>query len=194
MKTISARLGCVLILGVLLGACGSPTLRGTVIDPPFEAPDFVLTDQYGQPFQLSDQRGSVVLLFFGYTNCPDVCPTTLAIWRETYEALGEDANQVRFVYVTVDPERDTQERLATYLNAFSPDFFGLSGTADELDAVYKSYGVFHEKQPSPGGGDDYEVAHTSTAVVIDPEGQWRVNEPYGTPAEDLVNDIQALLK
>lgn len=179
---------------LLLAACGSPSYRGSVLDEPVTVPDFTLTDQYGQPFRLSDQRGKVVLLFFGYTSCPDVCPTTLGTWRKVHQALGQDAEQVRFVFVTVDPERDTAERLGLHVNAFNQDFVGLTGTPEELEVVYDLFGVVHEKDTSSGSALGYLVNHTATTFVIDPDGTWRLRETYGTEPEDYVHDIQQLLK
>jgi protein SCO1/2 len=161
---------------------------------PIPAPDFTLTDQHGQPFRLSDQRGHVVLLFFGYTHCPDVCPTTLATWKRVHEALGPDAERVRFVFITVDPERDTRERLQQHLAVFNPAFIGLTGTADELAAIYQAYGVFHEKAAASGSAAGYLVNHTASVYVIDPDGRWRLQFGFGTPAEDMVHDIRELLK
>jgi protein SCO1/2 len=177
----------------VLIACGSPSFRGSVLQDPVAVPDFALTDQDGQLFRLSDQRGQVVLLFFGYTSCPDVCPTTLGIWRKVHQALGDDANQVEFAFVTVDPERDTPERLGMHVHAFNPDFTGLTGTTEELEAVYDLFGVIREKDTSSGSALGYLVNHTATTFVIDAEGMWRLRETYGTEAEDYVHDIRQLL-
>lgn len=183
----------VVVLALFLGACGTPSFRGSVLDPPVAVPDFQLQDEHGQPFRLSDQQGRVVLLFFGYTSCPDVCPTTLASWRQVHEALGADAERVRFVFVTVDPERDTTERLALHVDAFHPDIIGLTGSQEELKAVYEIFDVFYEVDTSSQSALGYLVSHTATTFVIDPEGQWRLRESYGTLVEDLVHDIQQLL-
>ncbi len=182
-----------LLVGLLLSACGSRSFRGSPLDPPVDVPDFQLVDEHGQPFRLSDQRGRVVLLFFGYTSCPDVCPTTLATWRQVHESLGEDAESVRFVFVTVDPERDTAERLGMHVDAFQPDFVGLTGSQEELEAVYGIFDVFYEKDTSSQSALGYLVSHTATTFVIDPEGRWRLRESYGTLVEDLVHDIRQLL-
>ena len=185
-----------LLLTLLLCACGAsdPEYRSSVLEEPLAVPGFVLTDQYGEPFDLSQQRGYVVLLFFGYTNCPDVCPTTLATWRTVHEELGNNSDSVRFVFVTVDPERDSQERLGMHVNAFNPDFVGLSGTQEELEAVYDFFDVFYEKDTSSGSALGYLVNHTATTFVIDPEGSWRLRITYGTPVEDIVHDIRILLE
>lgn len=184
-----------LLVVVALAACGpsGPSFRGSVLNEPVSVPDFALTDQNGQTFRLSDQRGSAVLLFFGYTQCPDVCPTTLATWRQVHEALGDDAARVRFAFVTVDPERDTPERLGLHVNAFNPDFIGLTGTQEDLEAVYKVFDIIYEKDTSSGSAAGYLVNHTATAFLLGPEGQWRLREKYGTPAEDIAHDIQQLL-
>jgi len=110
-------IGACVLTSWALFACtaGTPSFRGTVLDPPQAVQDFTLTDQNGQPFRLSDQKGNVVLLLFGYTFCPDVCPTTLGTWKRVYEALGADAKNVRFVFVTVDPDCDKPERLKQHV-------------------------------------------------------------------------------
>jgi protein SCO1/2 len=177
-----------------LAACGSVSFRGTALEQPVAVPDFTLTDQHSQPFRLSDQRGYVVLLFFGYTACPDVCPTTLATWRNVHDDLGSRAQRVRFVFVTVDPERDTPERLGIHLNAFDPDFVGLTGTQEQLQAVYDIFGVYVEKQPVSGSAVGYLVSHTATTFVLDAAGNWRLVEGYGTDAADIVYDVRQLLK
>jgi protein SCO1/2 len=183
-----------LLLVLSLTACGGPSFRGSVLDEPVNVPDWTLTDENGDLFRLSDQRGNVVLLFFGYTSCPDVCPTTLATWRKIHEALGDDAQRVRFVFVTVDPERDTAERLGMHVHAFNPDFIGLTGTPEELEPVYRAFDVYHEKDTSSGSALGYLVNHTATTFVLDPQGQWRLRETYGTEAQDIVHDIQQLLE
>ena len=181
------------LLVVVLTACGAPTFKGTLLEEGVNVPDFTLTDQYGQPFQLSEQRGKVLLFFFGYTQCPDVCPTTLSIWRKVHEALGEDAGQVRFVFITVDPERDTAERLGLHVNAFNPDFVGLTGSKAELEAVYEVFDVYFEKDEQSGSAAGYLISHTATTFVVDQEGKYRLRESYGTEVEDIVHDIRQLL-
>ena len=183
-----------LLMVLSLATCDGPSFRGSVLEQPVNVPDWTLHDEHGDLFRLSDQRGNVVLLFFGYTSCPDVCPTTLATWRKIHEALGDDAQRVRFVFVTVDPERDTVERLGLHVNAFNPEFIGLTGTPEELDRVYQVFDVYHEKDASSGSALGYLVSHTATTFILDPEGRWRLRETYGTEAADIVHDIQQLLK
>ncbi|MFQ5857381.1 MAG: SCO family protein [Anaerolineae bacterium] len=188
----------IIALMIFLGftACGgaSPSFRGTELSPPPPAIDFTLTDQYGHAFRLSDQRGQVVLLFFGYTHCPDVCPTTLARWKQVSDALGDDAKRVRFVFVTVDPERDTPERLQQHLDIFNPDFVGLTGSPDEMEPIYRAYSIYHEKVAASDSALDYLVNHSGSVFLVDPQGRWRVSYSFGTPPDDIVHDIRELLR
>ena len=192
--------GVGLIIIVLVGwvsvACKptAPSFRGTVLDPPRPVQDFTLTDQNGQPFRLSDQRGRVVLLFFGYTHCPDVCPLTLSTWKKVHKALGREVDGVRFVFITVDPARDTPEWLKQHVEIFSSDFIGLTGEADELDLVYQTFGVFYEKDTTTDSAAGYLVSHTASTFVVDPDGQWRLRHAFETPVEDIVHDVKQLLK
>jgi protein SCO1/2 len=183
----------VLALWGLAACASSPSFRGTVLDPPKPIQDFALTDQNGGTFRLGDQQGNVVLLFFGYTFCPDVCPTTLGTWKRVHETLGADAQDVRFVFVTVDPERDTPERLKQHLEAFGSDFIGLTGSPEELQPVYQAFGVYFEKDAETESAAGYLVNHTASTFVIDPEGRWRLKFSFGASDEDIVHDIKQLL-
>jgi protein SCO1/2 len=191
--TLRTTLVCTL-LALALVACGGPSFRGSTLDEPVLVPDVGLTDQHGEEFRLSELRSNVVLLFFGYTQCPDVCPTTLITWRQVHRALGDDVDRVRFVFVTVDPERDTAEQLGMHVSAFNPDFIGLTGTPDDLEALYRVFDIFSEKVIASGSATGYLISHTATTFVVDLEGRWRLRESYGTPVEDLVNDIRLLLE
>jgi protein SCO1 len=167
--------------------------HGSVIDPPFPAKDFTLPNYAGDNFQLSQQHGKVVLLFFGYTSCPDVCPTTLATFKQLDERLGTQAKDAEVVFVTVDPARDTPAKLGEYLTLFSPDFIGLTDDPAALQVVYQEYGVYVEKQDT-GDPNNYGVAHTSSVFVIDPSGDLRLTFPYGMAVADMTSDVQQLLK
>ncbi len=126
MQRLIVRLFALLIL---LSACGTPyQYTGSVIEPPKPLTDWTIPDQHGQPFSLGDQRGKVMLLYFGYTNCPDFCPTMMGDWKQMREQLGSDAENVRFAMVSIDPERDTEQVLAQYLQRFDPTFIGLRPT------------------------------------------------------------------
>lgn len=135
-----------------------------------------------------------MLLFFGYTSCPDVCPTTLAAWKQVHAALGGDADRVRFVFVTVDPERDTPARLKRYLAIFSPEFVGLTGTQEALAATYRAYGVVREKVMPAGSATGYLVTHTARTFLVDPTGLLRLSYGFGTPAQDVIDDIRWMLR
>lgn len=194
-----ALLGIGVVFGLALVLAGwfifdqNYTYQGVLIDPPATATDFVLTDQNGEAFQLSDQRGNVVLIFFGYTHCPDVCPVTLSDFKKIKEQLGEGAESVRFVYITVDPERDTQERMKTYLENFDPGFIGLRADRETLEEVWQAYGVYQERK-DVGSAAGYLVDHTARVYLIDPQGNWRLNYPFGMETSKISTDIQHLLK
>lgn len=188
----------VLIAGVATAIfllSGPASFRGTTYGEPYPvAQEFELTRGNGSTFRLSEMRGKTVLLFFGYTSCPDVCPTTLAELKQALENLGgENAQQVRVVFVTVDPERDTPERVQEYVNHFNSDFIGLSGTISELVPVWQKYGVFREIVDGNSAAG-YIVNHTARVTLIDPEGNMRLSFAFETPVEDIVHDLKLLLK
>jgi protein SCO1/2 len=190
---LSRWLALVAFIALLLTACQSYQFNGTQYPDPRLAPDFELTATNGERFQLSDQQGQVVLMFFGYTSCPDVCPTTLAEAKRVLEGLGEDADRVKFVFITVDPERDTPEILGTYVAAFHPAILGLTGAPHELAAVRQAYGIFAEKEVLEGSATGYIVNHTARTFLVDPEGHLRLSYAYGTSPEDVLEDIRHLL-
>ena len=169
-------------------------LRGSVIEPAMPAAEIALTDQNGQPFRLADYRGKVVLLFFGYTYCPDVCPATMAELRAARAMLKpEDAARVQVVFITVDPARDTAASIQEYVARFDPAFLGLSGTEAELSAVWQAYGVFREIEQTDSVAG-YLVAHTSRVYVVDVNGNLSLSFAFGTPPDDVANDLRILLK
>ena len=172
-------------------AAEEANLKAGVFTPARDAPDFTLSGSDGAKLQLRDYRGKVVLLAFGFTSCPDVCPTTLAVLARARSQLGRDGNEVKVVYVTVDPERDDAKRMRKYLAAFDPTFIGGTGTADKLAAVRKEYGIAADKKPAGAG---YVVAHSSYTYLIDRAGKLRALMPYGHTAEDYVHDLRILLK
>jgi protein SCO1/2 len=155
--------------------------------------DFTLTDQTGQPFSLNSQRGKVVMLFFGYTMCPDVCPTTLSKLTSVTSKLGADRGRVKTVYVTVDPERDSPAVLKADLDLFDLDAVGLTGTREEIDKVVAMYGATYEITPTPSSAAKYSVAHSTTLYVIDAAGVVRREFPYEATADEIVAAIKPLL-
>jgi protein SCO1/2 len=185
-------LALALIASMALTACGKPQLRGGVLEPAALAPEMVLTDQTGRPFQLSSQQGKVVLLFFGYTSCPDVCPTTLAEMAHVARELGDQAAGVQVAFVSVDPN-DTPQKLAQYVKLFNPNFTGLTGSAIELQRAMKSFQVKAQRRDTPGSGVGYSIDHSAFTYVIDKQGRLRELITYGAPVEDVINDVQLLL-
>ena len=180
-----------LSLAAAVNAADDANLKAGVFTPARDAPDFTLSGSDGAKLQLRDYRGKVVLLAFGFTSCPDVCPTTLAVLARARSQLGRDGNEVKVVYVTVDPERDDAKRMRKYLAAFDPTFIGGTGTADKLAAVRKEYGIAADKKLAGAG---YVVAHSSYTYLIDRAGKLRALMPYGHTAEDYVHDLRILLK
>ncbi len=169
---------------------------GTVIQSPEPAYNFELTSAEG-PVRLSDFRGKWVLLFFGYTHCPDVCPTTLADLARVMELLGKDAEKLQVIMISVDPKRDTPERMAEYVRYFHPSFVGLTGTEDQIRDVATRYGIFYNyPEGTPDTG--YIVEHTASTLLINPEGYLKVIfpptfGPDGIAPEQMAADLKYLL-
>lgn len=170
-----------------------PVMKGSAIDPPAPMPDFTLQAADG-PVTLSQFTGKYVILYFGFTNCPDVCPTTLANLRDSLERLGADAEQFQVIFVSVDPARDTPELASAYAARFHPTFLGLSGTQEQVDVVTKGYGIFVQlNDPDPESGY-YSVDHTATTLVLNREGALALTWPYGLSPDDLLEDMKALVR
>lgn len=186
------RLSSTLILLGCLAACGNaPQFNATDVTGANFARDFKLTDHHGKQRSIADFRGKAVVLFFGFTHCPDVCPTTLAEFASMMKLLGDDARRVQVLFVTVDPERDTEALLAQYVAAFHPDFLGLRGDRDQTAATAREFKILYEKRA--GGGDGYTMDHSAGTYVYDPAGHLRLFASYGMGAEALAKDIRTLL-
>lgn len=164
----------------------SPSGMGSLVAKPHPLTDFTLTDANGQPFALSTLRGKPTLLFFGFTQCPDECPTTLAEFKGAKRALGADADKLQVVFVSVDPEHDTTAVIKSYLAAFDPSFIGLRGDDATLTRIAPEYDLIYQAHRLPSDSDT--VAHTATSFLIDAQGQLRVIYPYGVPASALAQD------
>jgi protein SCO1/2 len=186
MKRIAAAL---LALALPLAA-GAAALKSGEFSPPRVAPDFTLQGSTGKPVKLSDYRGKVVALGFGFTSCPAVCPTTLAELAAVKTKLGAQGKDFQVVYVTVDPARDKADRMHAYLTAFDPSFVGATGSEAQLAQVRKDYGVTAVKT---GGGPDYGFNHSSFVYLIDRSGRLRALSPYGRAVDDVVHDVRVLL-
>lgn len=198
-KILVAGIGTLLLLIAIITAVllfGKPDqFRGTYYIEPYPvAGEIDLARADGSVFKLSEERGGVVLLFFGYTSCPDVCPTTLAEMKLAVEALKPaEADQIKVVFVTVDPERDTPERAQEYVDHFSASFIGLSGDESDLTKVWSDYGIFREKVDSESA-TGYLVNHTARILMIDRNGDLRISFPYDAPVEDIIHDLKLILK
>ena len=190
MKLLSALLLCV---ALLLGGCSEPPLFvSTDLSKVDWGKDFNLTDHNGQPRRLADFRGKAVVMFFGYTQCPDVCPTTLANMREAMTLLGEDAKRVQMLFVTVDPARDTQELLSQYVPAFHPGFLGLYADEKGTAALAKDFKVFYAKQAGSTPAS-YSVDHSTGSYVFDAQGKLRLLLRHGETPANIAADLKLLL-
>ena len=185
-----AKLAFLLLAAALIAADGEG-LRAGVFDPPRAAPDFSLRGSDGARLELRRFRGKVVILQFGFSSCPKVCPTTLVSLAEARRKLGEDGEALQVVYVTVDPERDDVERLRKYLGGFDATFVGGTGTEEQLEAVRRDYGIVAARIRSD---PDYSFSHSSYTYLIDREGMLRALMPYGQPSDDYVHDVKVLLE
>jgi protein SCO1/2 len=185
-------LGCLMVMFASAAAVGadSSALKAGVFTPARLAPEFSIRGSNGQDLKLSQYRGKVVLLSFGYTTCTDVCPVTLAVLAQARRQLGASGDDVQVIYVTVDPERDDVPRMRQYLAAFDPSFMGGTGSAPQLAAVRKDYGISASRIPS---GDSYLMSHSSFVYLIDRSGKLRALMPFGHPATDYVHDLKLLL-
>lgn len=165
---------------------------GTLIQSPQPVSDFTLSGPQGSQVRLSNYRGKVILLFFGYTSCPDICPTTMRDLSIALDLLGRRSTQVQVILISVDPEKDTPQRLQAYLQLIDPRLLGLTGTPDQILQIATQYGVYFEKRPF-GDSGAYLVDHTSTTFLIDPQGYLKIVYPYGTSPQSLASDITYIL-
>ncbi len=161
---------------------------GMVVSNPRQIPDYPLVDMNGQPFKLSQLRGRSVLIFFGYTFCPDVCPLTLAELKQIKALLGPKATDVAVLYVSVDPERDTPEVLKRYIGAFDPDFLSATSDIETVRRFATEFGAAFEKQKPAGTSASYLVAHTSFTYLLDRDGRWRMTFAFKTPVEEVARE------
>jgi protein SCO1/2 len=186
--------GLAVVLLVWAVAFARPySLHGSEISPAVPAPEIQLARADSSVFDLAGFKSKLVLVFFGYTSCPDVCPTTLANMKRIKAGLGEKSTDLVFVFITVDPQRDTPEKVQQYVSGFDPSFIGLSGNEMDLQPIWQAYGVYRQIQDT-GSALGYLVDHSSRTYLIDQDSNLRLTYAYGTPIDDLVNDIRFLLK
>jgi protein SCO1/2 len=194
---LRVRLGRNAVVWAMLASCAAPcgaaaSFKGVDVTGQGYGGEFRLAGRDGRPRMLADFAGKVVLLTFGFTRCPDVCPTALAALAATMKALGGDRERVQVVFVSVDPERDSPALLASYVTAFDPAFIGLSGDAGATRQVARAFKVFYQKVPTADG--DYTMDHSTGYYAIDKRGRTRVFFRYGQPVPELAYDIRLLLR
>ncbi len=191
-------LGALLVLAVVVAILRGVTARpvnpqyGISVGAETAAPDFTLDSTLGRQVSLSEFRDKIVLLYFGYTSCPDICPTTLADVTGALAALGRQQDEVQVLFVSVDPERDTLDRLEAYVTSFDPGIIGLSGSLDKIEAIASRFGVIFKKRPGENA-TDYFVDHTSAVLAIDRDGVVRFMFPYGTSSAGMASDVAQLI-
>ncbi|MDX1915239.1 MAG: SCO family protein [Methylophilus sp.] len=185
-----------LLLLTMLTACSAGQKTASFIGTDITGAQFgaplTLTDHTGKLRAMSDFKGKVVVMFFGYTHCPDVCPTTMSDLKQTMKLLGSDADQVQVLFVTVDPDRDTKEVLAQFVPAFDKRFLGLTGTLEEVAKNMGSYKIFSRKVPSASSGS-YSIDHSAGLYVFDKTGTARIYMGYGQKPADIAHDLAQLL-
>lgn len=194
--------GAGLLLGTIIGVVilfatgvwhvGAPEMHGIVMQSPQPVANFTLMGAGETPVSLRDFRGKVVLLYFGYTYCPDVCPATMVELKQAMETLGKEADEVQVLMVSVDPERDTPESLQEYVSYFHPSFIGLTGTESEVLAAATPLGVFFEKSEGTAA-TGYLIDHTATVLAIDKKGYLRLVYPFGTTGNDIAADLHEII-
>ena len=192
---VASGLFAVLAAFPLLAGCApdGPKFQSSDVTGATFGRDFKLVDAQGKPRSLADYRGKAVVMFFGYTQCPDVCPTTLAQLAEVMKKLGTDADRVQVLFVTVDPERDTPELLAKYVPAFDPRFAGLYGDAAATERTAKEFKIIYQKRPGATPGS-YTVDHSAGTYIFDPQGKLRLYVSYGQGPDVFAHDLRELLK
>jgi protein SCO1/2 len=164
----------------------------TQIDQAFR-PEFTLADAQGQARSSADFRGKYQLIFFGFTNCPDVCPTTLSEVAQVMDDLGSDAEKVQPLFISIDPERDRKLGLAEFTSAFHPSILGLAGDAAATKAAADSFRIFFEREDDAAAPDGYTMSHSPALYLVGPEGDWIRQYTYGTPANEILDDLKARL-
>ena len=183
-----------LLLAASASAAPIPGLKAGLFEPPRAAPAIGLRATDGGTFDLARYRGKVVVLEFGFTHCADVCPVSLATLAQARKLLGPEAANLQVVFVTVDPSRDSVAHLHDYLAQFDPGFIGVSGSAQQVDAVLKAYGISVTKKMVEGSKTDYTMHHSSYLYFVDRRGMLRALTPFGRPAAEIARDVQLLLR
>jgi protein SCO1/2 len=192
----------VLVIALLIGGWALWNRFGPRPAPQFGVPvnaskaiaDFRLDSTLGHPVALSDFADRYLVVYFGYTTCPDVCPTTLADLGKAEKLLGREAQRIQMLFITVDPERDTIERMRDYLAFFGPNFIGLRGSLEETETIASQFGVVYQKQFHSASATDYLMDHSAAVIVLDPQRRPLVLFPYGVSAEQLASDLKRVIR
>lgn len=183
-------LACIIFI---MTSCTPYSYKNTQLTPPDQAYDFALINQDNQPMTLADLQGNVVMIFFGYTNCPDICPATLSDMQLVYNRLGTDSEHVRMVFITVDPERDTPAKLKQFVARFDDRIIALTGDSAALQATYTAYGAGATRRELPNSALKYAMDHTATMTVVDKQGMRRLLIAFASNVDDTTSDIRALI-
>lgn len=181
------------LFGIALAGCSDqarPSFNGIDVSQDGASPDFKLTGPGNQTYSVASFQGKAVIMFFGYTQCPDVCPTALGRAAEVKRLLGPDADRLQVLFITLDPERDTPEMITAYTSAFDPSFIGLYGDAQHTAEAAKAFKVFYKKVPT---GSSYALDHSSLTYALDPQGKLRLALRHDQTAADYAHDIRSLL-
>lgn len=198
IKKLQATLILIMLAGLTLVGCqafaGGYQYKGAVVDPPQPLPDFELMSAGGQPFHLSDVAGDISLIYFGYTNCPDVCPLTMWEIKNALANLETGRERVHVIFISADPERDTPQVLGKYMAVFGPEFVGLSDDFEKVQAVMQPYGAFAQKEAVEDSALGYVVNHSASLYLVSPQRQLLLQYPFGFEAEDLRSDLAHLLR
>jgi protein SCO1/2 len=191
----AVRLAAALAFAALVAACSpeGPEFRATDVTGATFGRELALSDAAGNPRTLADFKGKAVVVFFGFTQCPDICPSALSTLAQTMKLLGGDAERVQVLFVTIDPERDTPELLAQYVPAFDPRFLGLTGDPAAIEKAAKEFKVIYRKVPGKTA-DTYTMEHSSGTFVLDPQGRLRLYAAHGTGADAFAHDLRELLR
>jgi protein SCO1 len=192
-RTLLSSLAAAMALASAGCADNKPQFKSVDITGADYAKDFSLADQNGKLRSLQDFRGKAVIVFFGFTQCPDVCPTTLAEIVQARKLLGADGEKVQAIFVTVDPERDTADVLKAYMANFDPGFVALRGSPEQLVAMAKDFKVYYKKVPGKTAGS-YTMDHSAASYIYDPQGRLRLYTRYGSGPQALADDLKLLLK
>ncbi|WP_211098210.1 SCO family protein [Acuticoccus yangtzensis] len=181
--------GAIAYAALLVWTSGREPAQQARSEPPFHA-DFELTDHAGTVRSDEDFAGNWMLVFFGFANCPDICPTTLADVSIVMDRLGEEADRVRPLFITIDPQRDTVAELASYVPRFDPRIVGLTGTADQIARTAKTFRIYYERLEEAAAPDGYTMSHSSQLFLFGPEAGYVTSYAYGTPVEEVVADLR----